>query len=187
MKCKVTNKKITPFMSFGKMPIANGFLEKKDFDNEFFFNMEIGFAEDISLFQLKDHPSPEQMFNNKYPFFTGSSEYMKIHFSKYAKFIKNNYLNNNSKIVEIGSNDGTFLKNFKDSNLDLVGLWLFGNQLSGKKAPPRYLYELEQFYKYSKVVAVGEIGLDYHYNFSEPEIQKKIYQAEQPLLSYLRP
>ena len=121
MNCKITNKKMTPFMSFGKMPIANGFIEKKDFDNEFFFNMEIGFSEDISLFQLKDHPSPEQMFNNKYPFFTGSSEYMKIHFSKYAKFIKNNYLNNNSKIVEIGSNDGTFLKNFKDSNLDLVG------------------------------------------------------------------
>jgi methylation protein EvaC len=121
MNCKVTNKKIKPFMSFGKMPIANGFIEKKDFNNEFFFSMEIGFSEDISLLQLKDHPSPEQMFNNKYPFFTGSSEYMKIHFSKYAKFIKDNYLNNNSKIVEIGSNDGTFLKNFKDSNLDFIG------------------------------------------------------------------
>ena len=46
-------------MSFGKMPIANGFIEKKDFDKEFFFNMEVGFAEDISLFQLKDHPAPE--------------------------------------------------------------------------------------------------------------------------------
>ena len=121
MNCKVTNKKIKPFMSFGKMPIANGFIKKKDFNNEFFFNMEIGFSEDISLLQLKDHPSPEQMFNSKYPFFTGSSEYMKIHFSKYAKFIKDNYLNNNSKIVEIGSNDGTFLKNFKESNLDFIG------------------------------------------------------------------
>ena len=30
MKCKVTNKSITPFMSFGKMPIANGFLDKKE-------------------------------------------------------------------------------------------------------------------------------------------------------------
>jgi len=121
MNCKITNKKINPFMSFGKMPIANGFIKKKDFGNEFFFNMEVGFAEDISLFQLKDHPSPEQIFNSKYPFFTGSSEYMKIHFSKYAKFIKDNYLKNNSKIIEIGSNDGTFLQNFKDSNLDLVG------------------------------------------------------------------
>jgi len=46
---------------------------------------------------------------------------MKIHFSKYATFIKDNYLNNNNKIIEIGSNDGTFLENFKDSNLDFVG------------------------------------------------------------------
>ena len=121
MICKVTKRKIKPFMSFGKMPIANGFIEKKNFDNEFFFDMEIGFSEDISLLQLKEHPTPEQMFNDNYPFFTGSSEYMKMHFSKYAKFIKDNYLNNNSKIIEIGSNDGTFLKNFKDSNLEYVG------------------------------------------------------------------
>ena len=31
MKCKITNEEIKPFMSFGKMPPANGFLEKKDF------------------------------------------------------------------------------------------------------------------------------------------------------------
>ena len=121
MNCKITNKEITPFMSFGKMPIANGFIEKKDFDDEFFFNMEVGFSKDISLFQLKDHPTPEQMFNSKYPFFSGSSEFMKIHFSKFSKFIKDNYLNTNNKIVEIGSNDGTFLNNFKNSNLDFVG------------------------------------------------------------------
>ena len=121
MKCKITSNKITPFMSFGKMPIANGFLKKEDFEKELFFNMEVGFAEDISLFQLKDHPRPEQMFNAKYPFFTGSSEYMKIHFAKYAKFIKDNYLKSNCKIIEIGSNDGTFLENFKNSTLKYIG------------------------------------------------------------------
>ena len=136
MNCKITNKEITPFMSFGKMPIANGFIEKKNFNNEFFFNMEVGFAEDISLFQLKDHPAPEQMFNSKYPFFTGSSEYMKIHFSEYANFIKKNYLKNNSKIIEIGSNDGTFLQNFKDSNLDFVGFEPSSNvaEIANKKS-----------------------------------------------------
>tara|TARA_B110001452_G_scaffold198287_1_gene168232 strand:+ start:135 stop:1334 length:1200 start_codon:yes stop_codon:yes gene_type:complete len=136
MNCKITNKEIKPFMSFGKMPIANGFIEKKNFNNEFFFNMEVGFAEDISLFQLKDHPAPEQMFNSKYPFFTGSSEYMKIHFSEYANFIKKNYLKNNSKIIEIGSNDGTFLQNFKDSNLDFVGFEPSSNvaEIANKKS-----------------------------------------------------
>ena len=39
MKCKITNKILQPFMSFGKMPIANGFLNKIDFSNEFFLKM----------------------------------------------------------------------------------------------------------------------------------------------------
>lgn len=121
MKCKITNKEITPFMSFGKMPIANGFLEEKKFKNEFFFEMEVGFNEDLSLFQLNDHPKPEMMFNENYPFFSGSSEYMKMHFKEFSNFIKNKYLDTNSKIIEIGSNDGTFLKNFSDQQYKVIG------------------------------------------------------------------
>ena len=30
MKCKLTDKEIKPFMSFGKMPLANGFLDKEE-------------------------------------------------------------------------------------------------------------------------------------------------------------
>lgn len=29
MNCKITNTRIKPFMSFGKMPIANAFIKKK--------------------------------------------------------------------------------------------------------------------------------------------------------------
>ena len=35
MKCKITSNKITSFMSFDKMSIANGFLKKEDFEKEF--------------------------------------------------------------------------------------------------------------------------------------------------------
>ena len=57
MKCKVTNKTIKPFMSFGKMPLANGFLKKENFDEEFFFDLEdlyflIQFAEKIFQFDF---------------------------------------------------------------------------------------------------------------------------------------
>jgi len=121
MKCKLTNKLINPFMSFGKMPLANGFIKKDDFSLEYFFNMEVGFSDDLSLFQLNDHPKPEKMFNKKYPFYTGSSEFMKLHFKDFAKWLKKEYLKSNSKLIEIGSNDGTLLSNFNNSNIVCVG------------------------------------------------------------------
>ena len=120
MKCKITHKSIKPFMSFGKMPIANGFLEKQDFSKEYFYNMEIGFSEDLSLLQLNDHPKPEVMFNENYPFFTSSSKHMIEHFKSYANFVRK-YLNTNSKLIEIGSNDGTFLKNFSNNSNNIIG------------------------------------------------------------------
>ena len=127
MKCKLTNKKIKPFMSFGKMPLANGFLNKDEFKSEYFFEMKVGFSEDLSLFQLNDHPKPKKMFNKNYPFYTGSSELMKIHFKKYASWIKNEFLKSNSKLIEIGSNDGTFLNNFKNSSIQYIGFEPSGN------------------------------------------------------------
>ena len=122
MICKVTKKKLKPFMSFGKMPIANGFLEKKDFKKEYFFKMEVGFSKDISLFQLNNHPQPKMMFNKDYPFFTGSSKAMTVHFKKYADWLKKNYLKNKKILIEIGSNDGTFLQNFKRDKIFSIGI-----------------------------------------------------------------
>ena len=45
---------------------------------------------------------------------------MKKHFKNYSKFVEK-YLNSNSKIIEIGSNDGTFLKNFLKTNNQIIG------------------------------------------------------------------
>jgi methylation protein EvaC len=121
MYCKITKKKIKPFMSFGKMPIANGFLKKSHFKKEFFFNMEVGFSKEISLFQLNNHPAPKQMFNKNYPFFTSSSKGMVKHFKSYANWVEKRFKKNLKNLVEIGSNDGTFLKNFKNKKINLMG------------------------------------------------------------------
>ena len=47
-----------------------------------------------------------------------------------------------------------------------------------KDAPQRYIYELEDMAKNPKVVAVGETGLDYHYNISPKSIQKNIFNEQ---------
>ena len=121
MKCKITNEKIEPFMKFGKMPSANSFLEKKDFESEFFYEMEVGFSKKISLFQLNEYSNPKKIHNKKYPFYTGSSEYMKTHFKKYSEWLQKEYLKSNSKLIEIGSNDGTLLKNFIKTDVNYIG------------------------------------------------------------------
>ena len=121
MKCKVSGKKITPFMSFGKMPMANGFLESQEFNDEFFYELEVGFSEDNFLFLVNDHPKSNKIFNDKYPFYTHKSSYMVSHFKDYFNWIKKNFIKTNSKIIEIGSNDGTFLKNFKSENIGHLG------------------------------------------------------------------
>ena len=35
------------------MPSANGFLDKKDFNNEFFYEMEVGFSEKSIFIAIK--------------------------------------------------------------------------------------------------------------------------------------
>ena len=153
MKCKITNKSLNPFMSFGKMPIANGFIKKEDFPKEFFFDMEVGFNEDISLFQLNDHPKPENMFNENYPFFTSSSEHMKIHFKEYSKYIKK-FLNGKSKIIEIGSNDGTFLKNLVNDDHKILGFEPSKNV--AKIALKNNIPTINEFFNKKSVNNIGE-------------------------------
>ena len=47
-----------------------------------------------------------------------------------------------------------------------------------KDAQKGYLYEFEEMAKNPKVVAIGESGLDYHYNISPDNIQKKIFREQ---------
>ena len=122
-------------MTFGKMPLANNFLKEKDFKKEYFFEMNVGFNENFSLFQLGKQPKAELMFNQNYPFYTGSSKFMIEHFKNFSKWLKKNYLSSNSQLIEIGSNDGTFLSNFKSSSINFLGIEPSKNMatLSNKK------------------------------------------------------
>ena len=122
MRCKVSKLKIKPFMSFGKMPMANGFLRKKNFKKEFYYKLEVGFNKKNFLFQVNDHPKSPKIFNNYYPFFTNKSKYMVNHFKEYFLWIKKQKkLDKKSKCIEVGSNDGTLLKNFKKNKINCLG------------------------------------------------------------------
>jgi TatD DNase family protein len=46
------------------------------------------------------------------------------------------------------------------------------------KAAPETFERLRELLGHPKVVALGEIGLDYHYNFSPPEVQRSVFARQ---------
>ena len=154
MRCKVSKKKLKPFMSFGKMPMANGFLKKKDFKKEFFYNLEVGFNQENYLFQVNDHPRSSKIFTNKYPFFTGKSKYMVDHFRNFFYWLKNKYLKKKSKIIEIGSNDGSFANFFIKNNFNIMGFEPSGNV--AKISKKTGLKVIVDFFNYKNVSKLKE-------------------------------
>jgi methylation protein EvaC len=121
--CLICSSPIERFMSFGKMPIANGFLGKEEFINEYFFELSIAFCEKCGMVQLMEQPAREKMFNENYAFFSGTSMAMAIHFKEYADHVMSNYLPQDDPfVVEIGSNDGIMLQYFKERNIRHLGV-----------------------------------------------------------------
>ena len=123
MYCRVCGNKIHPFVSFGKMSIANGFLKKEQFEDEYFFELATAFCERCYSVQLVTQPDPKLMFHDNYAFFSKTSKSMQVHFQKYADWVLNNYLKKDDPfVVELGSNDGILLENFSKKKIRHLGV-----------------------------------------------------------------
>ena len=54
--CRVCSHPIEPFMTFGQMPIANAFLHKDQFDDEYFYELMPASCHNCTTFQIVDVP-----------------------------------------------------------------------------------------------------------------------------------
>jgi len=103
-------KKIIDFLDLGQQPLANYYLDKHQIKKkERKYRLIICFDSENKLVSIKKTFSSKMMFNNKYPYRSSMSKTMQKSFQKLAKQIKKI---KPKKILEIGSNDGCFLKNF---------------------------------------------------------------------------
>ena len=105
------------------MPIANGFIDKKDLDSEYFYNLEVAFCTNCSLFQLIEMPDPKILFNQNYAYHSGQSQFMQSHFKDIAKMLINKYnLKINQFCVEIGNNDGGVVEYLNELGYNHLGV-----------------------------------------------------------------
>lgn len=122
-ECLICDSLIEPFMSFGQMPIANGFLSSDQFADEYFFELKVCFCPDCGMVQLAEQPDRERMFHESYAFFSSTSVRMAAHFTEFAELVKAQYLTAPDPfVVEIGSNDGIMLQHFADAGIRHLGI-----------------------------------------------------------------
>jgi methylation protein EvaC len=100
------------FLDLGNQPIANGFLTADQFDNEFFYNLSAGFDRESCLVSHMDFVEPDLMFNDSYAYRGSMSHTMRVHFTEATEILKR-FLPSKPKVLEIGSNDGVFIKNWR--------------------------------------------------------------------------
>ena len=99
------------FLDLGKQPIANGFLYKDQIQNEYFFNLGVAFDEETKLVTQTEYVDPPLMFNDDYVYRGSMSQTMREHFKKLSNLLWKNE-NPMPKVLEIGSNDGVFIKHW---------------------------------------------------------------------------
>ncbi|MBS0335296.1 MAG: class I SAM-dependent methyltransferase [Proteobacteria bacterium] len=122
-RCRVCGSAIEPFMSFGPMPLANGFLRAEEFASEAFFDLEVAFCERCAMVQLTEPVPPELMFHEQYPFYTSGSTLMTAHFHRLAAEVAQSLAREpDAFVVEIGSNDGTLLQAFSSGGTRHLGV-----------------------------------------------------------------
>lgn len=121
--CLICNTSIEPFMSFGPMPIANGFLRPDQFADEYFFELQVSFCPDCGMVQLADPVDPEKMFHENYAFFSSTSAGMAAHFKRLADDLMRDHLQSRTPfVVEIGSNDGIMLQHLANAGIRHLGI-----------------------------------------------------------------
>ena len=101
------------FLNFHKQPFANKYQSaaEKHKKTEHFYKLEVGFDLKTKLVSILNTVPSKKMFDKNYPYRSSMSKTMLSSFKKFSQFIKKKF--KPKLFLEIGSNDGSLIKNFK--------------------------------------------------------------------------
>lgn len=122
LDCRVCgNRDLILYLSLGLSPLANNLLNKKNAEFQK-FPLEVNFCNKCFNSQLSVVVPASEMFDN-YLYLSSTTESFRKHFEELACKLKNDLkLNKSSLVVDIGSNDGIFLKPLKEFGINAIGV-----------------------------------------------------------------
>ena len=107
------------FLDLGMQPIANNFLPHPSrASDEYMYNLVVTFDDKTKLVSLGEFVPPELMFNDSYVYHSSMSKTMRDHFKDTAHALKLEF--NPERVLEIGSNDGVFIRYFPTATTSAV-------------------------------------------------------------------
>jgi len=124
-KCNICKNFFLDYLNLGKHPCADTFLKsKKSAADLKKYPLIVGFCKCSHLTAIHSIKPEERYKKYSYSYTASNSKVSRNHFQNIAKKISKKFkLNNETLVVEAGSNDGFFLKNVKKfSNCKVVGV-----------------------------------------------------------------
>ena len=119
--CRVCGGGLNHFLSLGLSPLANNLNNQKKANNEM-YPLDLNFCKQCFNSQLSVVVPPEKMFDT-YLYLSSTSELFRSHFINFAHKLKNDLnLNRDSILVDLGSNDGIFIKPIQELGITSIGV-----------------------------------------------------------------
>lgn len=124
MACRVCgDRSVELFLDLGAQPHCNRLIPPAAADKtEPAFPLRAGFCHTCSLVQI-DHTIPKESMFSDYPYVSGTTKTLVDHFNRTsARLVESYELKQGQLVVDIGSNDGTWLKQYAPFGLTTVGV-----------------------------------------------------------------
>ena len=124
-KCRFCKKELkTIFADLNMAPIVNNYIKPENFHKEeITYPLLTYVCDSCKLVQTLDFNPSEQIFTEDYAYFSSFSTSWLKHCKDYVEMIiKKLDLDENSHVMEIASNDGYLLQNFKTKNISHLGI-----------------------------------------------------------------
>ena len=136
-KCQISGSTdLVEILNLGYMPPVNNLKLSNNENTEIFFSTKLLYSKHSKLVQLDTVVDKSILFPKSYPYTSSTTESLKNNFKNlYKELIKICPLLKEDLIVDIGSNDGNLLSNFKNHRVLGVTPELIGNLAIQKGIP----------------------------------------------------
>jgi SAM-dependent methyltransferase len=124
MKCRIcSSKNLDSVVNLGRQPWCNNFLTKSQIGKEKFYPLNLMYCNNCSLAQLSYTVKKEIMFSD-HTYLSGITKTLSNHFKIICANVNKQFNQYKAKksILDLGSNDGTFLKHFKKIGWEILGV-----------------------------------------------------------------